>query len=53
MRFRNALRISVDNFSSVFKLLLYRLVTGLLFFSLIYVILKLSLSVVTESAELR
>ncbi|MDE5897336.1 MAG: hypothetical protein K2H43_05955, partial [Clostridia bacterium] len=53
MRFGNALRISADNFSAVFKLLLYRLITGILFFSLIYVILKLSLSVVTESVEMR
>ncbi len=53
MRFRNAVSITADNFASVFKLLLYRVVTGLLFFSLIYVILKLSLGVVTNSAELQ
>lgn len=51
MRFRNAMRLTIDNFSSVFKLLLYRLMTGVVFFSLIYVILKLSLSAVTSSAE--
>lgn len=39
MRFRNALRISIDNFSSVFKLLLYRVITGIVFFSLVFVIL--------------
>lgn len=52
MRFRNALHISIDNFQNVFKLLLYRIVTGLLFGSLIYVILKLSLTVVLDSAEM-
>lgn len=51
MRFRNAMRLTIDNFSSVFKLLLYRLMTGVVFFSLIYVILKLSLNAVTTSAE--
>lgn len=51
MRFRNAIRLTIDNFSSVFKLLLYRLMTGIVFFSLIYVILKLSLNAVTASAE--
>lgn len=52
MRFRNALRISIDNFSSVFKLLLYRVITGIVFFSLVFVILKLALNVVTASAEM-
>lgn len=51
MRFRNTVRLTIDNFSAVFKLLLYRLMTGLVFFSLIYVILKLSLNAVTSSAE--
>lgn len=52
MRFRNALHISIDNFQNVFKLLLYYFVTGLIFSSLIYVILKLSLSVVLNSTEM-
>ncbi|MDE7296445.1 MAG: hypothetical protein K2N84_04190 [Clostridia bacterium] len=51
MRFRNAVRLTIDNFSAVFKLLLYRLMTGVVFFSLIYVILKLALNAVTSSAE--
>jgi len=52
MRFRNAFHITIDNFQNVFKLLLYYFVTGLLFGSLIYVILKLSLSSILESAEM-
>ena len=53
MRFRNAIHITVDNFSSAFKMLLYRLVVGVLTFSLVYVILQLSLSVIVTSAELQ
>lgn len=52
MRFRNAMHITIDNFQNVFKLLLYYLVTGLLFGSLIYVILKLSLDSILSSAEM-
>lgn len=52
MRFRNAVSIATDNFGSVFKFLLYRLVTGVIFFSLIYVILKLSLKSIISSPEL-
>lgn len=51
MRFRNALHITIDNFSSAFKLLLYRLVVGVLTFSLVYVILELSLDVIVRSSE--
>lgn len=53
MRFRNAIHIMMDNFQNVFKLLLYYVVTGLIFGSLIYVILKLSLSVVLNSSEMQ
>ncbi|MDE6676851.1 MAG: hypothetical protein K2K12_03975 [Clostridia bacterium] len=52
MRFRNAMHITIDNFQNVFKLLLYYLVTGLLFGSLIYVILRLSLSTILESSQM-
>ncbi len=52
MRFRNAFHITIDNFQNVFKLLLYYFITALLFGSLIYVILKLSLSSLLESAEM-
>ncbi len=52
MRFRNAVYITADNYSSAFKLLLYRLIVGVLTFSLVYVILRLSLSVIMTSAEL-
>lgn len=51
MRFRHAISISIDNFSAVFKLLLYRLVTAVIFFSLGYVILRYGLADITESAE--
>ena len=51
MRFRHSVSITLDNFSSVFKLLLYRLVTSIIFFSLSFVILRLGLSNIVESAE--
>lgn len=51
MRFRHAVRITIDHFSGVFKLLLYRLVTSAIFFSIAYVILRLGLASVTGSAE--
>lgn len=51
MRFRNAFGIAANHFSCVFKLLLYRLITTLIFFSLAYVILRLGLSRITASAE--
>ena len=51
MRFRNAFHITIDNFSSAFKLLLYRLIISVLTFSLVYVILELALSVIVTSAE--
>ena len=53
MRFRNAIHITMDNYSSAFKMLLYRLVVGVLIFSLVYVILQLSLSVIVTSTELQ
>lgn len=43
MRFRNAIHITMDNFSSVFKLLLYSVLTGAVFMSLSYLILRLGL----------
>lgn len=52
MRFMHSVKVTVDNFGSVFKYLLYRIVTGIVFFSIIYVILRLSLSFIVESAEL-
>ena len=51
MRFMHSVKITVDNFGSVFKYLLYRIVTGIVFFSIIYVILRLSLSFIVDSAE--
>lgn len=52
MPLRHAFQITVENFSSAFKLLLYRLVVSILSFSLVYVILELALGVIIESAEL-
>ncbi|MBD5636563.1 MAG: hypothetical protein HDP28_01905 [Clostridia bacterium] len=43
MRFRNAIHITMDNFSSVFKLLLYSVLTGAVFMSLSYLIFRLGL----------
>ncbi len=51
MRFRHAVHIASENFSSVFKLLLYRLFVAAIFGSLAYVILSLGLSAITESLE--
>lgn len=51
MRFRNAFHITMDNFSSAFKMLLYRLVVAVIAFSIVYVILRLALAVIVESAE--
>ncbi len=52
MRLRNAFRIATDNFSNVYKQLLYRLITGIIFFSLTYVILWYGLRMITGSAEM-
>ena len=51
MRFRRSLQIAIDNFVSVLKLLLYRLVTAVIFGSLVYVVLSLALSSITGSQE--
>ena len=51
MRFRNAFRLTMDNFVNVYKLLLFRLITGVLFFSLTYVVINLGLHDIFSSAE--
>lgn len=51
MRFKNTLNTTIDNFVNVFKLILYRLVSNVIFFSLVYVILTLSLKAIVKSAE--
>lgn len=51
MRFRNAFHITIDNFSSAFKMLLYRLVVAAITFSIVYVILRLALDTIVQSAE--
>ncbi len=52
MRFRTSIHILIDNFVNVYKLLLYRIITGIIFFSLGYVTLKLGLGVITSSTEM-
>jgi len=53
MRFRNAFHIAIDNFSNVFKLLAYRILTGALFMSLTYLVLRLGLSEIVSSPEMQ
>ncbi|MBR7186212.1 MAG: hypothetical protein IKD43_01825 [Clostridia bacterium] len=52
MRFKRAVNLTIDRFSSVFKLFLYRLVTDIIFYSLIYLILWYGLAFIMESNEL-
>lgn len=51
MRFKRSAGITLDCFSNVFKLFLYRLVTNVIFYSLVYLILSLGLSFIVKSAE--
>ncbi len=51
MRFRHSVLITADQFPNVFKLLLYRIVSGIVFFSLTFVILRLGLAAIVQSAE--
>lgn len=51
MRFRNAFRLVVNNFSNVYKLLLFRIVTDLIFVGLSYVVITLGLHTIFGSAE--
>lgn len=51
MRFKHSVNLTADLFSEVFKLFLYRLVTGVIFFSLMYLILWLGLTAIMGSAE--
>ncbi len=53
MKLRNALRILMDNFSNTYKLLLYRVVTGVLFFGLIYAVLNIGLHAILTSTEIK
>lgn len=53
MKLRNALRIVCDNFSNTYKLLLYRLITGIIFFGLFYAVLSFGLHPIVSSAELK
>lgn len=53
MKFRNSVHIAIDNFSSIFKLVLYTVITCGICFSFIYLILKLGLNSIIHSAELQ
>lgn len=51
MRLRNSFRILTDDFSNAYKILLYRVVMGIIAFSLAYVILTVNLRVIVDSNE--
>ncbi len=51
MRFRNAIRLFINNFGNTYKLLLFRIVTDAIFLSLSYVIVTLGLHTIFGSAE--
>ncbi len=53
MRFKRAVSITVDQFPKVFQLVLYRAVTGVIFYSLIYVILHLGLEPIVHSLQMQ
>ena len=53
MAIRRAFRLLTDNFTNVFKLLLYRLVMGALFVGLSYFILDLGLRSLLEGEEMK
>lgn len=53
MKLGNAFRIVTGNFSNTYKLLLYRLITGVVFFGLYYAVLSLGLHSIVSSAELK
>lgn len=53
MKFKRAFRLLTDNFSSVYKLLLYRIVLDGFFIGLSYVVLNLGLSEIFRSAEVK
>lgn len=53
MKLKNAFRIVTDSFSNTYKLLLYRLVTGAVFFGLYYAVLSLGLHTIVSSGELK
>ena len=53
MRFKHSVSVTINNFSDVLKLLLYKLATGVVFCSIAYVILSLGLKSITGSGEYR
>lgn len=53
MKLKRAFRLLTDNFSAVYKILLYRIVLDVLFLGLSYVVLNFGLSEILKSAEAR
>lgn len=53
MKLRNAFHLLIDNFSNVYKLLLYRIVVDILAFSVGYVILSFGLRSILSGSETR
>lgn len=51
MGFHHAVSVTADNFACTLKLLLYRLISGVVLGSIAYVILTLGLSAITQSPE--
>lgn len=52
MRFKHSVSLTCDQFANVFKLFFYRIVTSLVFYSLIYLILRQGVSFILKSEEL-
>lgn len=53
MKLRNALRILSDNFSCVYKLLLYRAIVGIVFFGIAYALLNFGLHTIFASEQVQ
>lgn len=52
MRLRNSFRILINNFVNVYKLLFFRFVTGVLFFSIAFVIIEVGLREIFGSEQI-
>lgn len=51
MRLRNSIRILINGFENVYKLLFFRFVTGVLFFSIAFVIVEVGLREIFDSEQ--
>lgn len=52
MRFKHAIGITLDCSAEVFKYLIYRVLTGIIFYSLTFLILRTGLAFIMESGEI-